>query len=166
VRCLVVGCGCRGLTLARALKEHGHAVRGTTRNPARGAVLEAAGVEPVIADPDRVGSLVPALEHVSAVCLLLGSAAGDREAVAALHGFRLEMLLSKLIDTTVRGVIYEGVGTVPREVLDGGAELVRQTGQRSHIRNAVLGQDPGDTEAWVREAQAAVEAVVAQLDSK
>ena len=34
-RVLIVGCGCRGQALARELRAAGHAVRGTTRDPAR-----------------------------------------------------------------------------------------------------------------------------------
>jgi Trk K+ transport system NAD-binding subunit len=39
-RVLIVGCGCRGVVLARSLLADGHAVRGTTRRPERAAVIE------------------------------------------------------------------------------------------------------------------------------
>ncbi len=145
--------------LAHALREAGHTVRGTTRDPARAPLLEAGGVEPVLADPDRVATLVPALEHVSAICLLLGSAAGDPDAVSALHGARLEMLLLKLLDTTVRGVVYEASGAAPAAVRERGARLVRAAGQRSHISNALLTADPSDHRAWLEAAIAALESV-------
>ena len=74
-RVLIVGCGCRGVALAEALGEH--AARGTTRSPERLAELETAGIEGVVADPDRLATLVPALSGVTVVCWLMGSAAGS-----------------------------------------------------------------------------------------
>jgi hypothetical protein len=158
VRYLIVGCGCRGLALARSLLDGGHAVRGTTRDATRATALEAVGVESYIADPDRVGSVMLALDRVGVVCMLLGSAAGDLELLSALHGPRLEMLLTKIIDTTVRGVAYEAAGTVPAEVLGRGADIVRATCGRSRIPHALLRADPADHAAWL-------EATVAALDS-
>src|SRR5947209_10827367 len=75
-RVLIIGCGCRGLALAQGLRERGHAVRGTTRDSARLDVLEAAGVDAVLADPDRIMTIVPTFEHVTVACILLGSAVG------------------------------------------------------------------------------------------
>ncbi len=41
--------------------------------------------------------------------LLLGSAAGgSEEELAAIHGPRLERLMEHLVETPVRGVVYEG----------------------------------------------------------
>ena len=59
-RCLIIGCGCRGQMLARALVERGHAVRGTTRQPERVRDIEAAGAEPAVAGSvtDRPGKYV------------------------------------------------------------------------------------------------------------
>ena len=114
-RCLIIGCGCRGLSLAVQLRARGHAVRGTTRDPARVDAIEAAGVEAYVGDPDRIATLAPALEHVGVACLLLGSAIGDPEQLEALHGTRLEMLLTRMLDTTVRGVVYECAGSVDRQ---------------------------------------------------
>jgi glycine/D-amino acid oxidase-like deaminating enzyme len=101
-RVLIVGCGCRGVALARALQDEGHAVRGTTRRPARAAALEAEGIDPWVGDPDRIGSLVYAQDNVTVVCWLLG-----RVARAPLHGPRLRMMLEKSVDTMVRGFAYE-----------------------------------------------------------
>jgi hypothetical protein len=157
VRCLIIGCGCRGLALARPLLEDGHAVRGTTRDPAREAMIAAAGVEPFIGDPDRVGTLVPALQHVGVVCVLLGNAVGD---VSSLHGSRLEMLLGKLLDTTVRGVVYEAAGTVPQDLLARGAEEVRAVCEPSRIPFALLEVDPVARGAWLGRALAAVDSVM------
>jgi nucleoside-diphosphate-sugar epimerase len=161
VRCLIVGCGCRGRTLAGSLIAAGHAVRGTTRHSTELPTLEAAGVEPFVADPDRVGTIVPALQQVSIACVLLGSAAGDPERVAALHGPRLEMLLEKMIDTTVRGVVYEAAGSAAPDVLGPGAELVVEACGRSRIPCALIETDPVSHRAWLIAARAAVERVIA-----
>src|SRR2546423_13914716 len=71
-RVLIVGCGCRGQQLARALRERGHLVRGTTRTADRREAIEAAGAAAAIADPDRLGPLLPHLDGVGGVCWLAG----------------------------------------------------------------------------------------------
>jgi NAD(P)H-binding len=159
-RCLVIGCGCRGRRLAAELRAVGVAVRGTTRSAARLPEIEAAGAEAVLADPDRVATLVPAFEHVTVVCVLLGSAVGSSAAVEALHGTRLEMLLTKLVDTTARGVVYEARGTVDDAVLAGGAQRVRGFAERSLASYALLKADPGDPTAWLNAAVDAVHQVI------
>jgi len=159
-RVLIVGCGCRGRALAAALQRDGHAVRGTTRDPSRRAELEAAGIEPYVGDPDRVGSLVYALDGVTVLCWLLGSAGGPPETVAALHGPRLAMLFQKSVDTTVRGVLYETAGTVDAGVLAGGAEIARRARETWEIPVAFLSADPGDAPGWTAAARDAVEGLL------
>ena len=90
----------------------GHSVRGTTRAAEGALQIEAAGAEAAVADPDRLGTILPLLEGVSVVCWLLGSAAGEAESVAALHGPRLRSLQEKLVDSGVRGLVYEAAGSV------------------------------------------------------
>jgi len=102
-RVLIVGCGCRGQALARELVGAGHAVRGTTRWGARTAEISATGAEPYIGDPDRIATLMDALYGVTIVCWLMGTASDNPE----LHAGRLRMLFEKLVDTPVRGVVYE-----------------------------------------------------------
>jgi uncharacterized protein YbjT (DUF2867 family) len=145
-RFLIVGCGCRGQALARELIAAGHVVRGTTRDPDRLAAIEAAGAEAVVADPDRLGTLLPLLEGVSAVCWLMGSAQG--EGVAALHGPRLQSLQEKLVDSPARGLVYEASGSVDGELLAGGAAIVREVGETFRMPVAVVEEDPADSEAW------------------
>ena len=125
-RVLIVGCGCRGRALARDLRAEGHAVRGTTRDPARVAEIEATGAEAAVCDPGRLGTLLPALEGVAFVCWLLASAQG--EGAADLHATRLERLFEELVDTPVRGVVYEAAGTLPADVL-AGAQAIAQDAQ-------------------------------------
>lgn len=159
MRCLIIGCGCRGLLLTRSLIEAGHLVRGTTRDGARLGEIEAAGAAAVLADPDRVMTLMEALDHVSVTLILLGSARGSTEQLSALHGTRLEMLLTKLVDTTVRGVVYEARGSVPEEVLAGGARRVRAFAERSLAHAALLEADPAQPQQWLAAALEAVERV-------
>ncbi len=161
MRCLIIGCGCRGRALAASLIAEGQAVRGTSREASRVPDLEAAGIEAFIGDPDRVGTIVPALQQVSVACLLLGSAVGDPDRIAALHGPRLEALLEKMIDTTVRGVVYEASGTAPPEVLQRGSELVSLACQRSRIPSSLIDADPWDHPAWKGAAERAVAQVMA-----
>jgi hypothetical protein len=72
------------------------------------------------------------------VCLLLGSATGTDAELEALHGTRLEMLLTKLIDTPVRGLVYEAVGTVDAKLLSAGREMVATFCRRSRIPLVLL----------------------------
>jgi uncharacterized protein YbjT (DUF2867 family) len=155
-RCLIIGCGCRGTSLARELQVGGHAIRGTTRDRGRLSDLEAAGIEPHLGDPDRVGTLTPAFEHVTIACILLGSAVGGEQELAALHGSRLEMLLSRMLDTTIHGIVYEAAGAVAPAVLLAGAEIVRETCDASLIPHAVLEAEPSEHGAWLHAANAAV----------
>jgi uncharacterized protein YbjT (DUF2867 family) len=159
-RCLIVGCGCRGLALAAELRARDHAVRGTTRDPARADELEAAGIEPYIGDPDRVATIAPAFAHAGVVCVLLGSAEGTREELAALHGTRLDMLLERMLDTTVRGVVYESAGSIDPELLAGGAERVRHACERSLIPFVLLDVEPVEREAWLAAAVAGVQRIL------
>ena len=119
-------------------------------------MIEAAGAEAVVGDPDVVATLVEALDHVTVVCILLGSATGSDQQLAALHGSRLEMLLMKTIDTTARGVIYEAAGTVPPAILEAGAERVVRHGAWSLAGVELIEADPADFDAWLRDGLEAV----------
>jgi len=163
-RCLIIGCGCRGLELTAALRDSGHAVRGTTRNPDRRAEIEGAGAEPFVGDPNRVGTLAPALAHVGVACILLGSATGTAEAVTALHDTRLDMLLERMLDTTVRGVVYQAVGSVDAATLSHGAGRVRYACERSLIPDELLSADPATDDRWVTQAVQAIERALVGRD--
>jgi NAD(P)H-binding len=160
-RCLIIGCGCRGTALARALVQRGHAVRGTTRDPERCHAIEESGAQAVVGDPDRVATLAPALEHVTVACLLLGSASGSLEQLAALHGPRLEMLLGRMIDSTVRGILYEATGEVDPAVLRSGAACVQRVCEDSRIPHLLLVSDPAIHATWLADAVDAVQGVLA-----
>jgi putative NADH-flavin reductase len=153
-RILIVGCGCRGRALARELIDAGHAVRGTTREEERRAEIEATGAEAVVADPDRLGTVMAHVGGVSVVCWLLGSAAGD--SAAGLHGPRLQTLLERLVDTPVRGFVYEAAGSLDGALLASGAAAVRGAAATWRMPVEVVEVDPGEPEAWLAEMTAAV----------
>jgi uncharacterized protein YbjT (DUF2867 family) len=143
--------------LAAALPEH--AIRGTTRSSDRAAELETAGIEGVIADPDRLGTLVRALDGVTVVCWLMGSAADSPE----VHGDRLRTLMEHLVDTPVRGFVYEAAGSVDGAVLEGGAQIVREASEIWRIRAEVVSPDPADHERWLEAMKEAVERTMSTL---
>jgi hypothetical protein len=151
-RVLIVGCGCRGLALARVLSAE-HVVRGTSRSVERLAELETAGIEGAMADPDRLATILPALSGVSVVCWLMGTAVGSPE----LHGARLQTLAEHLVDTPVRGLIYEAAGTVDRTLLDRGTQILRTASQTWHIRGEVVTTDPATHEEWLGAMKEAVD---------
>ena len=159
-RFLIIGCGCRGRLLAAQLAAGGHAVRGTTREPGNRAAIEAVGTEAVICDPDRIATVVGALDHVSVLCVLLGSAVGAPDRLIALHGSRLEMLLTRVLDTTVRGIVYEAAGSVEKKVLRAGVAIVRNACDRSLIPYSLLTAAPADSAAWQAAAMVAIEQVL------
>ena len=142
----------------------GHAVRGTTRDPTNREAIEAVGAEAVIGDPDRVVTLAPAFDHVAVAYVLLGSARADgahaSARLSALHGPRLEMLLLRMLDTTVRGIVYEAWGSVERRVLEAGGERVRAFCEDSRIPYVLLKTDPCDVGSWLKSAASAAERVL------
>ncbi len=141
--------------MARELIGRGHAVRGTTRDSHRAPAIESAGAEAVIADPDRVVTLAPAFEHIAVACLLLGSASD-----AAVHGPRLEMLLTRLVDTTMRGIIYETRGSAGSDLLGAGGARVAAFCEDARIPYVLLDVDPADHRGWTEAAAAAVDQVL------
>jgi hypothetical protein len=153
-RVLIVGCGCRGRSLAAALRADGHAVRGTTRGPGL-AEIEAAGAEAVVAEPDRLGTVMVELTGVTVVCWLMGSATGPT--AADLHGPRLATLLERLVDTPVRGIVYEAAGTVQPDLLGRGAAAVRAAATRWRMGAEVVEADPSAHGAWLAATKAAVD---------
>ena len=127
-------------------------MRGTSRREGALAEIEAAGIEAAVADPDRPGSLLELVADVAIVFWLLGSAQGEDDRLEAIHGARLERILEKLVDTPVRGFVYEGAGTVPAGLRERGEATVRAASQRWRIPVAVLDADPADPVAWTEAA--------------
>ncbi len=110
-RVLVVGAAERAAELASS----GHVIE------------EADGV-----DPHRLVTLTPRLEGVSVLCWLFGEADDD-----TLHGHRLTSLIECLVDTPVRGFVYERSRDHP-----GGEEIVARARETFRIPCAVV--SPGD----------------------
>ena len=146
-RVLIVGCGCRGRALARELVAAGHAVRGTTRDEANLDAIAAAGAEPYLGDPDRIATLMEGLVGTTIVCWLLGTAQAPE-----LHGPRLRMLFEKVVDTPVRGVLYE-----PAAGAGEGVRIAEDAHATWQIPLEVLDADPEDHPAWLGAATRAVE---------
>jgi hypothetical protein len=148
VRAVLVGGGRPGLALTRELTADGHAVRFVTRNEAFRDEIEAAGGECWIGDPDRIGSLRYALENATVLLWLMGRAPdGD------LHGSRLTMMMERTIDTTVRGVVYEGTAA--------GAAEVERMAAYNEIPHAILDVAREDEAAWVAAVIGAIDGVLA-----
>lgn len=160
-RALIVGCGCRGQLLARALRADGLEVRGTTRRDDRLADVDAAGAEAVVADPYRLATVTPLLAGVSVVVWPLGNAAGTPDEIEAVHGPRLESLLAKLVDSGVRGLVYEAMGSVRGDLLRAGAAQCRASAEWFRMPVEVVEHDPDEHDGWVEAMRAAVGRVLA-----
>ena len=109
------------------------------------------------ADPDRLGTLLPALAGVTVVCWLMGSAEDSPD----VHGPRLRSLTEHLVDTPVRGLVYEAAGTADTGLLERGASIVREASQTWHMPVEVVTIDPAEHEAWLGAMTAAVNRVLA-----
>lgn len=151
-RVLIVGCGCRGRQLAQALKADGHAVRGTSRSAGNLGEIERAGAEGVLADPDRLVTMMPAIEGVTVVCWLMGTA----EAAPQLHGDRLGSMLEHIVDTPARGFVYE-TGGVDRPAATAAVEQARSV---YAMPVEVVDADPADHDAWTAAVTAAVQRIL------
>jgi uncharacterized protein YbjT (DUF2867 family) len=137
--------------LGERLLAAGWAVRGTTRREGGLEAIEAAGIEAALADLDRVGTLLELVGDVAIVYLLLGSAAGEPEDVAAIHGPRLERLMERFVDTPVRGVVYEATGSVDTALLEAGAEIVRVASRTWHIPVEIVTSEANQPAEWSQE---------------
>ena len=102
-------------------------VRGTSRTAEGAALIEDFGIEAVVADPLVLGTLLPCLEGVTVVVWMLG-----RVDSPELHGPRLESMLGKLVDSGVRGFVYQA---------GSGASLVHAAGERWRMPVAVAPYD-------------------------
>jgi uncharacterized protein YbjT (DUF2867 family) len=161
-RALIVGCGCGGRALGGELRDEGWEVRGTSRDAEGLAAIEAVGIEPARADPERPGTILDLVGDVAVVLWLLGSAIGSAEELAVIHGPRLEALLERLVDTPVRGFVYEGAGTVDPKLLATGADLARNAQSTWRIPVAVTQTPREHGPRWVEELETAVVELLAR----
>jgi hypothetical protein len=163
LRALIVGGGERGLALATRLRSRGDAARVVSRDPERRAAIESVGAEYLAGDPDRIGTLRYACENVTVLVWALATATGDdAEKIEALHGSRLQMMLERTIDTTVRGFVYEGRGTLDDATLATGKAIVEKMCRKNEIPFAILEADPADPAAWAEAADAAIAGLLAR----
>ena len=158
-RILIVGGGCRGRRLAGELVRDGHAARITSREGAARTEIEAAGAECWPGDPDRLATLRGALDGVTILAWLLGSASGPVGRLHELHTTRLELFLTQAIDTTVRGFVFEAAGAAP--ALREGEAIVRALTGRNAIPLELVRADPGDQQAWLAAAHRAIAGLLA-----
>jgi hypothetical protein len=125
------------------------------------APIEAAGIEAAQADPDRPGTLLELVGDVAVVVWALGSARGEEGLIEAIHGSRLERMLEKLVDTPVRGFVYEAAGEVPAPLLERGASAVRTASETWRMPVAVVEAEPAGAAAWAGAMLEAVRALIA-----
>ena len=153
-RALIVGCGCSGRELGAALQDAGWAVRGTSRTEAGAALIEEAGIEAAIADPDRIGTVLDAIEGVSLIFWLFGTVAAPE-----LHGPRLERMLEEIVDTPVRAFVYELNAELEPADAQAAFEALRSAGERWRIPFEVVAAERG-TDPWVEGMVAAARELV------
>jgi hypothetical protein len=135
-------------------------VRGTSRDPGRAEAIESAGIGSAIADPERPGTVLDLIGDVTVVHWLLGSLRGEPEVQEAIHGPRLERLLEKLVESPVRGFVYEAAGGVEPAHLRRGAGLVRTAAETWRIPIEIVVVDPADHGAWLTAMIAATRRLV------
>ena len=153
-RALIVGCGCRGRALGNALQEAGWVARGTSRTEAGARLIEEAGIEPAIADPDRIATVLDAIEGVSLIYWLFGTVPD-----AGLHGPRLERLLEEIVDTPVRALVYELNAELEPAAAAGAFEALRSANERWRIPFEVVAAEYG-SEEWLEGMLAAARELV------
>jgi len=153
-RALIVGCGCRGRKLGTALQGAGWVVRGTSRTQAGAETIEAAGIQAVLADPDRIATVLDAIEGVSLIYWLFGTVP-----VPELHGPRLERLLEEIVDTPVRALIYELNAELDPVSATAAFEALRSANERWRIPFEVVAAEYGSDE-WLEGMLAAARELV------
>ena len=142
--------------LGTQLLAEGWAVRGTSRREDGLAPIEAAGIEPALAHPGRPDTVLDIVGDVSVVVWLFGSAEGEQEELSAIHGPRLDRFLEKLVETPVRGFVYEAAGSVDPILLARGRESVGAAADTWQIPVASVLVDP----VWRPSALTALKSVV------
>ena len=150
-RALIVGCGCRGRALGSALIAVGlGGARHAAATRRRWRRSRPRGSRRSLADPDRVGDAARAPRGRRPSCSGCSARRPAEEEAAAVHGPRLERMLEKLVDSPVRGFVYEAAGTVDAEVLAGGRRLVREAAERWRIPVRLIEADPRQHRALAR----------------
>lgn len=152
-RALIVGGKERGTALARSLVADGWAVRVAAPTAARREAPELEGVEVVVADPARLGTLIDAIEGVAVIVWLLGDPGADADAARELNGGVLARLFEEIVDTPVRGVAFEAWGAG-----EDAREPALHANRTWRIGVAAIEAEPGET--WLGAAREAVTAAL------
>jgi hypothetical protein len=148
-RALIVGCGCLGTELGSGLVADGWAVRGTSRSAEGAQRIEDAGLEGVVCDPDRVGTV---LEHVGDVAVVVWALGGATGASAPdVNGPRLERMLERLVDTPVRGFVLDAPPGQPEA-----KDLVAAASETWRIPARVVEVERTSSSDWVAAMRDAV----------
>ena len=107
---LVIGCGAVGWRVARALRENGHRVIGSTRSPSKAERLDGEGIEPILFDVSDPGTF-DALPEVDLCihCLGFDRASGVGREAVIVEGLRrtlgrLEGRIGRLVACGTIGV--------------------------------------------------------------
>lgn len=147
-RALIVGCGCRGRLVGKRLLAEGWEVRGTSRTEDGLAAIREAGIEPALADPLHPHTVLELVGDVAVVLWVFASAKGPPEELSAIHGSRLERLMERLIETPVRGFVYEMKGTIDPILLEHGSEVLEAAGDTWRVGISCVFVDPRDPRDW------------------
>ncbi len=153
-RALIVGCGCLGAELGSQLAGEGWAVRGTSRTPGGVQRIDDAGIQGVVCDPDRVGTVLEHVGDVAVVVWALGGATGS--SAGDVNGPRLERMLERLVDTPVRGFVLDA-HSVSAEAQD----LVATAHTTWHIPVGIVDVPRGSPGEWVGAMRKAVNGFLA-----
>ena len=154
-RALIVGCGCLGTELGLRLAEAGWAVRGTSRTDAGAQRIDRAGIEGVVADPDRVGTVLEQVGDVTVVAWALGAAAGA--SARDVNGPRLERMLERVVDTPVRGFVLDAPPGQSEA-----KDLVAAASETWRIPARAVEVPRADGDEWVEAMRDAVSELVAE----
>ncbi len=156
-RVLLTGTPERLVPVAERLIADGHAVRCAVP----GGAPVADGAESVDASPDLPGGIVARLDGVTVVAWLLGD---EPWSEPDLHGEKLATMLHRVVDTGVRGFIYEfpsGYGGAG-ERSDAGQQELEKAHETWRIPVAMVyagvgaDDDPGGTRQLADEVATAV----------
>jgi hypothetical protein len=138
----------------------GWQVRGTSRRSERLEPIEAAGLEPALADPYRPGTVLELCGDVAVVVWLLGNAAGEPDEARAIHGPRLESLMERLVDSPVRAFAYEAVGSVDASAISEGVRIVVRAREIWRVPVVLLTEGRREPR-WAERSAAAVAGLLA-----
>ena len=153
-RFLLVGSQQHVLLLGEELAEQGHAVRAITSGTNLAAEFESAAIELVNADRALLGTVLPHLDGVAIVCWL-SEADPDAEqtpAAAERHVERITGLMEKIVDTGVRGFVYEA-----RPGTETAVSAIEHASTTWMIPVATFSADQDNPVAWLQAAHAAID---------